>query len=43
VVGRVDRVDDLFDDGRDYRGSPTVLCLRAPAGESILVRILQAG
>ena len=42
VVGRVDRVDDLFDDGRDYRGSPTVLCLRAPAGESILVRILQA-
>lgn len=43
VVGKVDRVDDLFDDGRDYRGSPTVLCLRAPAGESILVRILQAG
>jgi hypothetical protein len=43
VVGRVDRVDDLFDDGRDYRGSATTLCLRAPAGESILVRILQAG
>jgi hypothetical protein len=42
VVGKVDRVDDLFDDGRDYRGSPTVLCLRAPAGESILVRILQS-
>ncbi|HYU15471.1 MAG TPA: hypothetical protein VEL05_05350 [Candidatus Acidoferrum sp.] len=40
VVGRVDRVDDLFDDGRDYRGSPTVLCLRAPPGESLLVRIL---
>ncbi|HTE51963.1 MAG TPA: hypothetical protein VK698_14010 [Kofleriaceae bacterium] len=43
VVGSVDRVDDLFDDGRDYRGSPTVLCLRAPPGGSILVRILQAG
>ncbi len=42
VVGTVDRVDDLFDDGRDYRGSPTSLCLRAPAGESLLVRILQA-
>lgn len=42
VVGKVDRVDDLFDDGRDYRGSPTVLCLRAPAGETIVVRILQA-
>lgn len=43
VVGSVDRVDDLFDDGRDYRGSPTVLCLRAPAGDSLLVRILLAG
>jgi hypothetical protein len=42
VVGSVDRVDDLFDDGRDYRGSPNVLCLRAPPGDSILVRILQA-
>jgi len=42
VVGIVDRVDDLFDDGRDYRGSPTMLCLRAPPGEWILVRILQA-
>jgi hypothetical protein len=40
VVGEVDRVDDLFDDGRDYRGSPTRLCLRAPAGRSLLVRIL---
>ena len=40
IVGRVDRVDDLFDDGRDYRGSPTVLCLRAPPGEPLLVRIL---
>jgi hypothetical protein len=43
VVGTVDRVDDLFDDGRDYRGSPTMLCLRAPIGKSILVRILQPG
>lgn len=43
VVGAVDRVDDLFDDGRDYRGSPSVLCLRAPPGSSILVRILQTG
>lgn len=42
VVASVDRVDDLFDDGRDYRGSPTVLCLRAPTGRPILVRILQA-
>jgi hypothetical protein len=42
VAGRVDRVDDLFDDGRDYRGSPTRLCLQAPPGESIVVRILQA-
>ena len=41
VTGKVDRVDDLFDDGRDYRGSPTTLCLRAPPGESILLRILQ--
>lgn len=40
VVGLVDRVDDLFDDGRDYRGSPTRLCLRAPTGKMILVRIL---
>jgi hypothetical protein len=42
VVGRVDRVDDLFDDSRDYRGSPTSLCLAAPPGESIEVRILEA-
>jgi hypothetical protein len=41
VVGEVDRVDDLFDDGRDYRGSPTRLCLRAPVGKSLVVRILQ--
>jgi len=43
VIGRVDRVDDLFNDGRDYRESPTTLCLAAPPGESILVRILQTG
>jgi hypothetical protein len=42
VVGEVDRVDDLFDDGRDYRGSVSRLCLRAPAGRSLLVRILQS-
>jgi hypothetical protein len=41
VTGEVDRVDDLFDDGRDYRGSPTRLCLRAPTGRNLLVRILQ--
>ena len=41
VVGEVDRVDDLFDDGRDYRGTATRLCLRAPAGRSLMVRILQ--
>jgi hypothetical protein len=41
VTGEVDRVDDLFDDGRDYRGSPTRLCLRAPTGRQLLVRILQ--
>ena len=41
VTGEVDRVDDLFDDGRDYRGSATRLCLRAPAGRALLVRILQ--
>jgi hypothetical protein len=41
VVGEVDRVDDLFDDGRDYRGSVSRLCLRAPAGRALLVRILQ--
>jgi hypothetical protein len=41
VVGEVDRVDDLFDDGRDYRGSVSHLCLRAPAGKPLLVRILQ--
>ena len=42
VVGEVDRVDDLFDDGRDYRGSPGRLCLRAPAGSPLLVRILHS-
>src|SRR5690606_30647665 len=42
VVGEVDRVDDLFDDGRDYRGSPTRLCLRAPTGKQLLVRILHS-
>ena len=41
VVGQVDRVDDLFDDGRDYRGSASRLCLRAPVGRHLLVRILQ--
>jgi hypothetical protein len=42
VVGEVDRVDDLFDDGRDYRGSVSRLCLRAPSGRPLLVRILQS-
>ncbi|HUS67550.1 MAG TPA: hypothetical protein VMZ28_23605 [Kofleriaceae bacterium] len=42
VVGEVDRVDDLFDDGRDYRGSPGRLCLRAPTGGPLLVRILHS-
>ena len=41
VVGLVDRVDDLFDDGRDYRGSATRLCLRAPEGQPLVVRLLQ--
>ena len=41
VVGEVDRLDDLFDDGRDYRGSVSRLCLRAPVGRHLLVRILQ--
>jgi hypothetical protein len=43
VVGLADEVDDLYDDGRPYRGSPRCLCLRAPAGESLLVRIVQSG
>lgn len=40
VVGEVCRIDDLFDEGRDYRGSPNRLCLRAPEGQALLVRIL---
>lgn len=40
VQGLVDRVDDLFDDGRDYRGSPSCPCLRAAPGDWLVVRIL---
>ena len=38
ISAQVDRVDDLFDEGRDYRASPRRLCLRAPAAEPIRIR-----
>jgi hypothetical protein len=42
ITGQVDRVDDLFDEGRGYRSSPRRLCLRAPATEPIRIRTLAA-
>lgn len=38
VTARVDRVDDLFDEGRGYRSSPRRVCLLAPPSESVRIR-----
>jgi hypothetical protein len=40
VSGRVDRVDDIYDEGRDYRASPTRLMLRATGDEPLTIRLI---
>jgi len=40
VTAVSERVDDLFDEDRAYRASPTRWILRAPRGEPIRIRIL---
>lgn len=40
VRGVVVRVDDLFDDGRDYRALPTRLMLAAPEGGRLEIKVL---
>jgi hypothetical protein len=37
ITAQVDRIDDLFDEGRDYRESPRRLCLRAPTSEPLRI------
>jgi hypothetical protein len=41
VTGHAVEVADLFDDGRDYRGAPQRLMLRAPEAASLDIRILR--
>jgi hypothetical protein len=40
VRAKVDRADDLFDEGRGYRTSPTRLILHAPEDGEILLRLI---
>lgn len=40
IVARVDRVNDLFDEGRDDRASPERVCLRAPSTGALVIRPL---
>jgi hypothetical protein len=41
IAGVVAQANDLFDEGRDYRGSPARTVLTAPSGERLIIRLLE--
>lgn len=41
ITARIDRVDDLFDEGRGYRSTPERLCLRAAPSEWLRIRPIE--
>lgn len=43
ITALAETVDDLFDEGRDYRSSPSRLLLRAPEKRQLRIRVLAKG
>ncbi len=41
ILAVAERVDDLHDEGRDYRTAPTRVMLRAPEGADLIIRIIE--